>query len=196
MQLDEATKLRPVNMRNSPFGSKEVRALVNYKSVSDDASLPVQDVKVNWIDSIRTKNPVLVSSTGDKQKYGDNPLEIVKDWVTVAEDGYLTLRIRTIWGNEHKVHTIDLLTGQNPDNPLDFELRHNANGDTLGLMGDALVAFNLNNLLSEHAANAKIKLRWKSFSGDKSAEFTISRRNDAAEVKNIQRKILSANILK
>ncbi|CEN49239.1 conserved exported hypothetical protein [Capnocytophaga canimorsus] len=30
LQLDDVTKLTPTNMKKSPFGNKEVRALVNY----------------------------------------------------------------------------------------------------------------------------------------------------------------------
>ena len=55
-------------------------------------------VRVNWIDSIATKP--MAPNLGDKNKdeYGDDPVEIVRDWVTIAEDGYLTLRFRTYWG--------------------------------------------------------------------------------------------------
>ena len=32
----------------------------------------------------------------NSEKYGNNLVEIVRDWVTVAEDGYLTLRFRAL----------------------------------------------------------------------------------------------------
>lgn len=51
--------------------------------------------------------------------------------MTLAEDGYLTLRFRTVWGGSQK-HFVNLLLGQNPDNPYEVEFRHNAYGDTYG----------------------------------------------------------------
>lgn len=173
MQLDNVTTLRSTNLKASPFGNKEVRALVNYDEVSEDARYNIKNVFVNWMDSIRTKQPVPTAGDDNTEKYGNDAIEIVKDWVTVAEDGYLTLRIRTIWGAYGRVHHINLLQGVNPDNPYEFELRHDARGDLLGYMGDALVAFNLNQLPDNDGSEKKIKINWKSFSGPKSAEFDM-----------------------
>ena len=52
-------------------------------------------VNINWLDSIRTK--VMAKNLGDSnaKTYGNDPLEVVNDWVSIAEDGYLTLRFRT-----------------------------------------------------------------------------------------------------
>jgi len=179
-QLDDVTQLNPVNMKKSPFGNKEVRALVNYSPVSDKSVSSIQDVNVYWIDSIRTKMPVMITGDEDK-KFADDPVEIVKDWVTVAEDGYLTLRLRTVWGPGHKKHVVDLLYTGNTEEPLAFELRHNANGDLPGKEGDALVAFNLNQLIADMPKPVKIKLTWHSFSGNKSAEFSINCRKTPDE---------------
>ena len=62
-------------------------------------------------------------------------------------------------------HNINLLTGVNPDNPYEVELRHDANGDIGGSMGDALIAFNLDDLPPKDGQTVKLKLNWKSFSG-------------------------------
>lgn len=172
MQLDDTTTLHPSNMKSSPFGEKEVRALVNYtEDVESSANLNY--VKINWIDSIRTKLPVPTAGELNNSKYGIDPIEIVKDWVTVAEDGYLTLRFRTRWGHTNAPHYINLVSGVNPDNPYEFELHHNAQGDINGNFGDALIAFNLNELPLDKDRNIKIKLNWRSFSGDKSTEFSL-----------------------
>lgn len=176
MQLDNTTSLNPVNMQKSPFGMKEVRALVNYSEVNASAKSSSRDVHVNWIDSIRTKMPVPSLGEDNDEQYGDDPIEIVKDWVTIAEDGYLTLRVRTLWGQNNVKHTLNLLTDVNADNPYELELRHDANGDVNGVVGDALIAFNLNELPRTEGDNVKIKLNWKSFSGDKSAEFDLQLR--------------------
>ena len=54
-----------------------------------------QQAYINWIDSIRTKDAV--HAPADEAAYGNDAVEIVKDWVSIAEDGYLTLRFRTRW---------------------------------------------------------------------------------------------------
>lgn len=177
MQLDDETQLVPTNLKTSPFGAKEVRALVNYTETNvSPQDKKVRNVEVNWLDSIRTKLPVETLGEQDAVKFGNDPVEIVQDWVTVAEDGYLTLRIRTLWGSPQTNHVLNLVTGTNPEDPYELELRHDAKGDKNGSWGDALIAFNLNNLPGADAGKAKIKLKWKSFTGDKSAEFEIKMR--------------------
>lgn len=189
MQLDNATQLVPTNLKTSPFGTKEVRALVNYTETNvSPQDKKVRNVEVNWLDSIRTKLPVETLGKQDEVKYGNDPVEIVQDWVTVAEDGYLTLRIRTLWGSPHATHILNLVTGTNPEDPYELELRHDAKGDKNGRWGDALIAFNLNKLPRGDAGIAKIKLKWKSFTGDKSAKFEIKMRPLKQEIdaNNIQ----------
>lgn len=181
LQLDDATQLIPVNIKKSPYGNKEVRALVNYSPVSEGSTYNIKNVNVNWIDSIRTKMPIIVNAEDDA-KFANDPVEIVRDWVTVAEDGYLTLRLRTIWGSYGRKHAVDLIHDGNTTPPLTFELRHDASGDVYGNMGDALIAFNLNEIIKDLEKPVKIKLKWHSFSGDKSTEFTLDTRAERSSV--------------
>lgn len=177
MHLDNTTRLVPTNLASSPFGKKEVRALVNYtetEEYKDDDK--IRNVKVNWLDSIRTKLPVESAGDRNDEMFGKDPIEIVRDWVTVAEDGYITLRVRTLWGIQNTRHAINLLTGVNESDPYELEIRHDAKGDIHGEWGDALVAFNLNGLAGELGDVAKIKLKWMSFSGEKSVEFDLKMR--------------------
>ena len=50
LQLDDKTVLKPVNMDKSPYGTKEVRALVNFRETAPN------EVHINWLDSILTRN--------------------------------------------------------------------------------------------------------------------------------------------
>lgn len=185
MQLDDSTTLHPVNMSVSPYGDKEVRALVNYAYVrpeENDYEKRSFKVNINWIDSILTKPAVPYPADGDVSEYGEDPIEIVRDWVNIAEDGYLTLRFRTRWGNNGVVHFVNLLTGVNPDDPYEVEFRHNAYGDVNGTPGDALVAFRLSDLPDTNGKTVKLTLKYKSFSGEKSIRFDYcSRKATAAE---------------
>ena len=181
LQVTDNTTMLPCNISKSPF-DKEMRALINYVPV-DKELLPNGDlrgcdmaVKVLWIDSIRTKMPVPDLAELNDATYGSDCVEIIDDWVTVAEDGYLTLRFRTVWGGIGKIHYVNLLTGVNPENPYEVELRHDAQGDVNGEFADALVAFNLNDLPDTGGQTVKLKLRWKSYSGEKTHEFDFCSR--------------------
>lgn len=170
LQLDDKTTLLPTNVKESPFGEKEVRALVKYEEVNEPSGDYNKAVYINWIDSILTKPIAPDLGEENDEIYGTDPVEIVNDWVTIAEDGYLTLRFRTVWGGQEK-HFVNLLLGQDPENPYEVEFRHNAHGDVYGETDDALVAFKLDGLPDTEGKTVKLKLKWKSFSGDKSAEF-------------------------
>lgn len=180
LQLDDNTTLFPSNMTSSPYGDKEVRALVNYDEVDKPSEGYNKTVHINWIDSILTKPIASDRGAENDSVYGTDPVEIVNDWVTIAEDGYLTLRFRTVWANHSKAHFVNLLPGQNPEDPYEVEFRHNAYGDVFGEVGDGLVAFNLNSLPDTEGKTVKLKLKWKSFSGDKTAEFDYCTRKATA----------------
>jgi hypothetical protein len=178
LQLTNTITLQATNMTSSPYGDREVRALVNYTREDGTGKEHMNSIgraHVNWIDSIRTKAPVPTLGTAELNdaEYGNDPVEIISDWVTIAEDGYLTLRLRTQWGTPGSVHYINLLTGTDPENPYKLELRHDANGDGCYRTGDALVAFNLNSLPRAEGSEVPITLTWQSFSGPKSAEFDL-----------------------
>lgn len=170
-QLDDNTTLLPVNITTHPYDSKEVRALVNYEEVDDSSQEYDQAVRVNWIDSIRTKPMAPNLGEDNDDVYGDDPVEIVPDWVTIAEDGYLTLRFRTIWSHQGVTHYVNLIPANNPDNPYELEFRHDARGDVSGRVGDGLVAFRLDQLPDTEGETVKLKLKWKSFNAEKSMEF-------------------------
>lgn len=171
LQLDEQTTLLPVNMASSPFGEKEVRALVNYEEVEESSGKYSKAVQINWIDSILTK-PIAPDLGEDNDSvYGNDPIEILNDWVTIAEDGYLTLRFMTNWDYGSQPHYVNLLRTDNAANPYEVEFRHNAYGDVYGELSSALVAFDLSQLPDTDGKTVKLTLKWKSFSGEKSTEF-------------------------
>ena len=132
LQLDDNTTLKPVNVTASPFGEKKVRALVNYTEVDEESGEYTKAVHINWIDSLLTKPMAADLGAENDAVYGTDPVEMIGDWVTIAEDGYLTLRFRTVWGDLSTKHFVNLLSTHNPDDPYEVEFRHNAYGDTYG----------------------------------------------------------------
>lgn len=166
MQLDDSTTLIPSNITQAPYGGKELRALVNYKVDDAQKRARTQNVLVNWIDTIRTK-PMVLPSADDAATYGDDPIDIVNSWTTVVEDGYLTLRFRALFGT-NAVHELNLVKG---DNPYEVVLRHNAHGDTSGYPADGLIAFRLNQLPDTEGKKVLLTVKWKSYTGEKTAQF-------------------------
>lgn len=169
LQLTEDTTLLPVNLKKHPFDDQEVRALVSYK---DDKSPHVgytKAVYVNWIDPIPTK--ALVPSTEkNDEKYGREPLELVKDQITGVEDGYLTVRIR-IFAGTPSMHTFYMVSGTNPDNPYELELRHKNNYDFGDRIMDGYIAFRLKDLPSTNGKTVKLTVKWLSTKGEQSHTF-------------------------
>ena len=171
LQLDATTTLNPVNLNNPPYKNKEVRALVNFSKVRDGSDTDfTYDVKVNWMDSILTKNAIPRADVGGKD-FGNDPVEIVNDWVTIAEDGYLTLRFRTMWGATGIKHRVNLVSDKDGDGNFILTFHHDANGDVMTRQGDGLVAFRLDNLPDIGEDETEMTLKWKSFLGEKSIKF-------------------------
>lgn len=170
LQLNDSVRLLPTGLKQSPFGNKEVRALSMIRYTGEQADKNFPCVYVDRLDSIRTK---MMSPAVDNMEkvYGNDPLEIVKDWSTVCEDGYLTLRIRTYFGGA-VAHTLRLVrTGDDT-----VTLYHDANGDTHGSVGDNLIAFRLNDLHDTRGKYKKFTLKWTSFVGEKRVTFKYKTR--------------------
>lgn len=194
LQLDDSTTLFPTNMKTSPYGDKEVRALVCFTEVKPVNSDYTKSVEINWMDSILTKKGVPYPGEEGEAEYGEDPIEIVKDWVNIAEDGYLTLRFRTRWGNNGVAHFVNLFTGVNPDDPYEVEFRHNAFGDVNGVWGDALVAFRLSDLPDTEGKTVKLTLKYKSFSGEKSIQFDYCSRKAAGSTTIAEKPAYSSRV--
>ncbi len=185
LQLDDNTTARAVNITKSPFGEKQVRALCNITEVEPslevngdiDNSVINKWVKINWIDSIRTKGIVPSQGDLDYVKYGSDPIDIVGNWVTIVEDGYLTLSFRVQWGNASKAHAVNLVSGTDPENPYVLVLRHNAFDDMYTAPGaavvDGVVAFDLSSLPSTGGKDVDLIIKYRSgyFGGEHTARF-------------------------
>lgn len=172
LQLDDSTTILPSNMKSSPYGNKELRAIANLNLQEGQGGHYSKSAFVNWIDTILTKSMSPDLGIDNDKTYGTDPVEIVKDWATTVEDGYLTLRFRTYFGNQTK-HIMTLVQGKNP---YEIVLHHNANGDTRGVVRDGLVAFRLSDLPDTQGKTVDLTLKWQSFSGSKSVKFKYTSR--------------------
>ena len=112
--------------------------------------------------------------------YGTDPVEIIDDWLTVAEDGYLTIHFKTYWGNTGKAHWVNLLPVKREGNIYEVEFRHHANGDNDLNVNDALVAFKLDSLSDFDSDKIQVKLKWRSFRGEKTMTLHCNAPKDTA----------------
>lgn len=169
-QLDEKTTLEPKGW-NNPY-KREVRALLRYSEEPEASGLFSKKVKVEWIDSVRTKNAVPYD---EEFKKGNNvALALYGDWITCCEDGYLTLHFAAWFGQDRKVHYIDLAV--DPETK-DLYLKHDNNGDDgYGAPGDGVIAFKIDDLLKDVKDGQELTLHWKGSNGDEYAKFKYSSR--------------------
>ena len=200
LQLDDKTTLKPLNVQASPFKGKQVRALTNFtdKGPYEHAGTGMKfdrAVEVNWIDSVRTKS--VVQSKGDRvqddEAYGTAPIEIIDNWVTVLEDGYLTLAFCADWGNPHEPHSVNLVTGADAEDPYYLEFRHDTLKDKFNMGGinmNGLVAFDLSALPDTGGKTVKMTIRYLSFRGERKVTFDYC--SGEASESGSQTKLLSS----
>ena len=184
MQLDDSTALEATNIASHPYGNKELRAYIRYNDIKDmtnatastSAIQKMYSVNVLTIDTILTKKmDPMVENTAEE--YGSDPVEVVNSWETVAEDGYMNIRFRTRFGYNGK-HRMTLVHRTDAEDPYTVEFLHDANGDTNGQVADGMVAFRLDDSFNEGNDPIEITLKWKSYSGEKSAKFKYTPRKD------------------
>lgn len=199
MQLDDNTTLKPLNITASPYKEKEVRAFVNYRVIEDgDAGDYDQAVNIIWIDSLRTKT--MAPDLGDRNEteYGSDPVEIIKGFPTVVEDGYMTLGFVTYTSGYGARHDVNLIYTGDPDAAEDsekyvVEFRHNAHGDNYGNLAEGYVAFRLDEIEGEDGVIAglpdtegktvKLTLKWNSIrNGARSVQFDYCTRKSSGEI--------------
>ena len=97
----------------------------------------------------------------------DDPIEIIEDWLTIGEDGYLNLRFSIQRSNPSVAHGIALVKISAGSGDYVFELRHNANGDGYGNFYDGVVAFDLNEFRPSDGSPINVKIKWKGYERQK-----------------------------
>ena len=89
----------------------------------------------------------------------------------------MNIRFRTRFGYNGK-HRMTLVHRTDAEDPYTVEFLHDANGDTNGQVADGMVAFRLDDSFNEGNDPIEITLKWKSYSGEKSAKFKYIPRKD------------------
>lgn len=170
MQANDSVTLIPTNLTASPFGNKEVRARVLYELDNNNSTGHYSyAVHVDHIDTILTKTMSPMVENIEKT-YGLDPLEIFDDGITGCDDGYLTVHFSAYFGGgKHVLRLVKI-------NDSTVQLCHDNGGDIGGGIGDDIVAFRLTDMPDTEGQYKSVTVKWKSFSGDKSAVFKYKSR--------------------
>jgi hypothetical protein len=127
------------------------RVKVNFTILDDDengqSEVGTYYVKVNSLKSILMKG-IMDITPENSDSIGNDPIHVIDYWMT---DSLLTFELR-YWGY-NEIHFLNL--GKQPgevleaNQPIELQLRHNANGDEESFVKAALVSFSLNELRIE-----------------------------------------------
>lgn len=177
--LDDNTVLVPDNLERNPY-AKECRALTQYKDFGSYDTLGIvgkqfRKISVISVDSVLTKDlaPDLGATQNDLV-YGTDPIDLYRSWLTVVEDGYVTIHFTGKWGYPGTVHSINLVKDTDPEDPFHFELRHNYNGDVFSPYRfiNGVAAFNIQEVLAKNPQSTyDIRLTYKGHDRDKDITF-------------------------
>lgn len=149
-QLDDNTVLFPYNY-NMPFNGME--RIICGLAVANGAN----ECHVQWMDFLEKGD---ISYTQDAI---DDGLDIIDDWMTSVEDGFLTIHYNAWWGNGTNPH---LLLVKPSANTYELTIVHQMNGDEPLEKADALVYFDINDILPDTEGTYKdLTIKWKSIEG-------------------------------
>ena len=144
------------------------RAVASYILLdTPDGQTP--EVYVNWMEPIDT-HPITAGEYKSGAAPTGDPLDIVDNWMTSCEGGYLTIRYTAWWGGKVR-HDLSLVGGTSKD-PYQLLLIHDAHNDPMEGISDALVAFDLSSLPDTEGKTVTLKVLYKSLEGTvKTVEF-------------------------
>lgn len=172
MQLNDSVTLTPVNIRESPYGNRELRAIVEYEYVDTLTSHYSYAIRVDHIDTILTK-PMSPQVGNMAEAYGNDPIGVTYSWNETCDDGYLTLHYRSAYSG-NKPHVMRLVrTGDDT-----VTLFYNANGDSIDDNGgcDNDIAFRLNDLPDTKGRYCPLTVKWTTAAGEDSVRLRYKSR--------------------
>ena len=155
-QLNDSTTVYPSDYQS--MYTRMERIICNMHARKQPAGSFKYTCWVEWAEPLE-------EGTVSSSAKGEDPIDVLDDWMTSVEDGYLTIHYDAMWGKTPKVHSFSVVTGSDPADPYQLILRHNANGDAADLKGDGLVCFDINSLPSTGGQYKKLTLKWNSLEG-------------------------------
>lgn len=154
LQVNDSTRLYPENMQDEFAGVCRMFGLIRV-SGSQFMDYGYRTV-VDWsepIDEGKMQAGFPASGSGDT-------IDVLDDWMTSVEDGYLTVHYSTFWGTDPVGHSFSLVRVGDPGNPYRLRLVHYRNGDAAEVEGDGLICFDLRDLPETGGEYVDLVLTW------------------------------------
>lgn len=152
-QLTEDTRVFPLGY-DSPY-ERPRRLMCSLTKTGRSTGAYGLEVSIGWMDFLDEGN---ISGSG--YNGGDDPIDLVSDWMTSVEDGFLTLHYSTSWGLKPVAHVFTLLTGTDPSDPYLVVLRHDSRGDRPDTVAEGLICFDLSSLPDTGGQYKPLTLKW------------------------------------
>ena len=148
LQLDPKSVGYVVNADAVEDVADGTRLFVQYKAYWSDnrPGFCTESVWVDWATPLEVGNVSSIKYEASSELMVSDPMDIVLDWISSLEDGFLTLHY-TILASGRQKHWFGLY--QSALDPTHFYLRHDAQGDTAGSLTDGIVCFPVENLLPD-----------------------------------------------
>ena len=154
IRLDEKTCSQVMNPESVSDIKDGTRVFLEFRYVVSGsvASFCTDAILVEWASPIDQGDLSLLnfeeSFSAENVKSGKytDPMDIVTDWMTSLEDGFLTLHYLIPTSGEKK-HSFAMYRSMSDRNL--FYLIHNADGDTKGSLTDGIVCFDVSPMLPE-----------------------------------------------
>lgn len=151
LRLDSRSVGYIVNQDDVADIPDKTRVFVQYKTVqSDRPDFCTESIWVDWATFLDVGSISVLSfeeSYSDQSFRSSAPVDIILDWITSLEDGFLTLHYMIPASGDNK-HTFTLYRSWE-GNGCHFYLVHEAQGDTEGSMTDGIVCFPVESLLPD-----------------------------------------------
>ena len=155
IKLDEKTCSQVVNPEAVSDINDGTRVFLEFRYVVYEkvAAFCTDAILVEWASPIDAGDVSLLnfeecfSAENVKSRSYTDPVDIVTDWMTSLEDGFLTLHYRTPQSGDKK-HSFALYRSMNVNDRYAYYLVHNADGDK-GPVSEGIVCFDVSYLLPD-----------------------------------------------
>lgn len=146
-QLDPLSKGWIVNPEAVADMPDVTRVFLQYIPVQDDRrpDFCTESIRVDWAMALDVGTIAAPSASYQSSISSPDPIDIVQDWITSLEDGFLTLHYMIPVSGNTK-HSFTLCRGTSP---YEFFLLHDARGDLDGSLTDGIVCFPVQDLLPD-----------------------------------------------
>lgn len=197
LRLDNGETMWPAASNYPNYQPKaDQRAYVNFTILGDSTQSNLGGftyyIKVNAIHDILTKPIAKNEGAANDSIYGVDPVSIPNESSIWVGDGYLNVYFVTNWGGQ-KAHFINLLQTDAEQDPYALEFRHNAFDDPAYNAGSGRVAFNLSSLPDTKGETVELKVKVKTYEGDRT--FTVKYNSDGKVAETTSKAVSKENEL-